>query len=105
MDVPERTPPKLRKLSVIVPVFNERTTLVEVIRRMRTVELPDGIDREIIIVDDGSTDGTRHVLRQLADSTVRVITHERNQGKGAAIRSGLERTHAWYLEERTRGRS
>jgi len=89
VDARDRTPPKLRKLSVVVPVFNERTTLVEVIRRMRTVELPDGIEREIIMVDDGSTDGTRDVLRQLADSTVRVITHEANRGKGAAIRSGL----------------
>ena len=89
MDVPDRTPPKIRKLSVIVPVYNERTTLVEVIRRMRTVELPDGIDREIILVDDGSTDGTRDVLRQLGDSTVRVLLHERNRGKGAAVRTGI----------------
>jgi glycosyltransferase involved in cell wall biosynthesis len=77
-----------RKLSVIVPVFDERNTVVEIVRRMRAVDLP--VDLEILIVDDGSTDGTRDVLRQLADSTVRVITHERNQGKGAAIRSGLE---------------
>ena len=90
MDVPDRTPPKIRKLSVIVPVYNERTTLVEVIRRMRTVELPDGIDREIILVDDGSTDGTRDVLRQLGDSTVRVLQHPTNRGKGAAVRTGIE---------------
>jgi glycosyltransferase involved in cell wall biosynthesis len=86
---PDRTPPKLRKLSVIVPVYNERTTLVEVLRRMRAVELPDGIDREIIVVDDGSTDGTREVLRQLGDSTVRVLLHEGNRGKGAAVRTGI----------------
>jgi glycosyltransferase involved in cell wall biosynthesis len=76
-----------RKLSVIVPVFDERNTVVEIVRRMRQVDLP--VDLEIVVVDDGSTDGTRDVLRQLADSTVRVITHERNRGKGAAIRSGL----------------
>ena len=76
-----------RKLSVIVPVFDERNTVVEIVRRMRAVELP--VDLEIVIVDDGSTDGTRDVLRQLADSTVRVITHGANRGKGAAIRSGL----------------
>jgi glycosyltransferase involved in cell wall biosynthesis len=76
-----------RKLSVIVPVFDERNTVVEIVRRMRKVELP--VDLEIVIVDDGSTDGTRDVLRQLADSTVHVITHDVNRGKGAAIRSGL----------------
>ena len=83
------SPPKIRKLTVIVPVFNERNTVVEVLRRMRAVELPDGIEREIIIVDDGSSDGTRDVLKQLGDSTVRVVMHEGNRGKGAAVRSGL----------------
>jgi glycosyltransferase involved in cell wall biosynthesis len=95
--VPDRTPPKIRKLSVIVPVFNERTTLVEVIRRMRTVELPDGIEREIIVIDDGSTDGTRDVLRQLGDSTVRVLRHETNRGKGAAVRTGLQVASGDYI--------
>jgi len=85
----DTVPPKIRKLSVIVPVYNERNTVVEVVRRMRAVELPDGIEREIIVVDDGSTDGTRDVLRQLGDSTVRVLAHEGNRGKGAAVRTGL----------------
>ena len=83
---PEETK-EYRKLSVIVPVFDERNTVVEIVRRMRAVDLP--VDLEIVIVDDGSTDGTRDVLRQLGDSTVRVITHDLNRGKGAAIRSGL----------------
>jgi glycosyltransferase involved in cell wall biosynthesis len=78
---------RFRKLSVIVPVFDERNTVVEILRRMRAVELP--VDLEIVVVDDGSADGTTDVLRQLADSTVRVITHPHNRGKGAAIRSGL----------------
>ena len=88
---------KLRKLSVVVPVFNERNTLVEVLRRMRAVELPDGIEREIIVVDDGSTDGTRDVLRQLADSTVRIVMHEHNQGKGAALRTGFAHATGEYV--------
>lgn len=79
-----------RKLSVVVPVFDERNTIVEVVRRMRAVELPEGLDLEIVIVDDGSTDGTREVLPQLRDSTVRVILHEANRGKGAAVRTGFE---------------
>jgi glycosyltransferase involved in cell wall biosynthesis len=78
---------RFRKLSVIVPVYDERNTVVEIVRRMRAVELP--VELEIVVVDDGSTDGTRAVLQQLTDSTVRVVLHEKNQGKGAAIRTGL----------------
>ena len=90
-------PPKLHKLSVVVPVFNERNTLVEILRRMRAVELPEGVEREIIVVDDGSDDGTRDVLNQLGDSTVRVIMHERNQGKGAAVRTGFRNATGEYV--------
>jgi glycosyltransferase involved in cell wall biosynthesis len=93
----EFVPPKLRKLSVIVPVYNERNTLVEVLRRMRAVELPDGIEREIIVVDDGSTDGTRDVLKQLGDSTVRVVLHDVNRGKGAALRTGFAHATGEYV--------
>lgn len=81
-------PVRVNKLSVIVPVFNERNTVAEIVRRMRSVELP--VEREIVIVDDGSDDGTRDVLTQLRDSTVRVVAHGANRGKGAAIRTGLE---------------
>ncbi len=84
-DVPT---PGYRKLSVIVPVFNERNTVVEIMRRMRAVDLP--IEREIIVVDDGSSDGTQQVLAQLGDSTVKIVKHPANRGKGAAIRTGLE---------------
>jgi glycosyltransferase involved in cell wall biosynthesis len=93
----DTAPPKIRKLSVIVPVFNERNTVVEVVRRMRAVELPDGIEREIIIIDDGSGDGTRDVLRQLGDSTVRILVHEENRGKGAAVRTGLALASGDYV--------
>jgi glycosyltransferase involved in cell wall biosynthesis len=79
--------PTYRLLSVIVPVHNERTTLTEIVRRMRVVDLP--IEREIIIVDDGSNDGGEKVMATLEDSTVRVLRHPVNRGKGAAIRTGL----------------
>ncbi len=81
---PQRT---YRSLTVIMPVFNERTTVAEVIRRMRAVELP--LVLQVIAVDDGSSDGSDKVLGALEDSTVRVIRHNGNQGKGAAIRTGL----------------
>jgi len=86
-DLDEPTVPTFQLLSVIVPVFNERNTVAEIVRRMRNVELP--VDREIIVVDDASSDGTEKVLSALEDSTVRVVHHPENQGKGAAIRTGL----------------
>jgi glycosyltransferase involved in cell wall biosynthesis len=89
--------PIVQKLSVVVPVFNERNTLVEIVRRMRLVDLPEGVDREIIIVDDGSSDGTRDVLKQLSDSTVRVVLHSENRGKGAAVRTGIENATGDYV--------
>ena len=80
-------PPTYRRLSVIVPVFNERHTVGEIIRRMRRVDLP--VDLELVVVDDGSTDGTDKVLAAIEDSTVRVLRHPNNQGKAASIRTGL----------------
>ncbi len=77
-----------KKLSIIVPVYDERNTVVEIVRRMRAVDIP--LEREIVLVDDGSTDGTRDVLQQLTDSTVRVVHHPSNRGKGASVRTGLE---------------
>ena len=78
---------RYRTLSVIVPVFNERNTVAEILRRIRAVELPMAL--EVVVVDDGSTDGTDKVLSALQDSTVRVVTHRTNQGKGAAVRTGV----------------
>jgi glycosyltransferase involved in cell wall biosynthesis len=80
-------PREYHSLTVITPVYNERTTVAEVIRRMRAVELP--LTLSIIAVDDGSSDGSDKVLSALEDSTMRVLRHEKNQGKGAAIRTGL----------------
>jgi glycosyltransferase involved in cell wall biosynthesis len=74
-------------LTVIMPVYNERATVAEIIRRMRAVELP--VVLQVIVVDDGSSDGTDKVLKALEDSTVRVFTHPENQGKGAAIRTAM----------------
>jgi glycosyltransferase involved in cell wall biosynthesis len=79
--------PTYTTLSVIMPVFNERSTVAEMVRRMRAVEIP--LVLQVIVVDDGSSDGSEKVLGALEDSTVRVITHKENQGKGAAIRTGM----------------
>ena len=81
-------PSKLRKLSVVVPVYNERNTLVEIVRRMRAVELPDSIEREIIVVDDGSDDGTRDVLQpaRRQHGARRAARAQPRQGCGGAHR-------------------
>jgi len=77
-------------LSILMPVFNERGTIEHAIDTVLTTELPvDGV--ELVVVDDGSSDGTREVLRALAsDGRFRLIELERNQGKGAAVRAALE---------------
>ena len=73
-------------LSVVIPVFNEAQTIEQVMARVRATELP----LEMILVDDGSTDGTRDVLQRVAHAEdCRVILHDVNQGKGAAVRTGL----------------
>jgi len=72
-------------LSVIVPVYNENATVLDVVEAVKAVPFR----KEIIVVDDGSTDGTRDVLAGLADPSVRVQLHDRNRGKGAALRTGF----------------
>ncbi|MDD3717864.1 MAG: glycosyltransferase family 2 protein [Actinomycetota bacterium] len=76
------------KLSIVMPVFNERNTIKEILRRVRQVDLGD-LEREIVVVDDGSSDGTRDILSMEEDSGTRVICHAENQGKGAAVRTGF----------------
>lgn len=75
------------KLSVIIPVYNEVQNIREILKRVQDTGLP----WEILIVDDGSTDGTRDILKDLdGKDNIRVVMHEKNQGKGAAVRTGFE---------------
>lgn len=78
-----------RSLTVVMPVYNERVTVAEIIRRVRAADVP--LDLEVVVVDDGSSDGTDQILSAIEDSTVRVVTHPVNRGKGAAVRTGIER--------------
>ncbi|PIV26494.1 MAG: glycosyl transferase, partial [Anaerolineae bacterium CG03_land_8_20_14_0_80_58_20] len=75
------------KLSVIIPVYNEVENIEEILKRVKATKRA----AEIIVVDDGSQDGTRDLLKKLdGKGRVRVILREKNQGKGAAIRTGLD---------------
>ena len=75
------------KVSVIIPVYNEKSTISEIIDRVRAVDL----EKEMIVVDDGSTDGTSQQLAEIARrfEDVKIISHQKNRGKGAALRTGF----------------
>ena len=78
------------KLSIIIPAYNETKTIREIVARVKGVDL-NGLDREIVIVDDGSTDGTRAILEELATAPdVRVFMQPKNCGKGAAVWRGMQ---------------
>ena len=78
--------PENFKISVVIPVYNERQWVRELVRRVQEVPIP----KEIILVDDCSTDGTRDILKELEMEGCRVILQEKNQGKGAALRTGFQ---------------
>lgn len=83
--------PEFKMLSIVIPVYNEVRTWREILARVEDVELP--LARDIVIVDDHSTDGTTEQLRQLQEMRpeLTVVFHDVNRGKGAALRSGFER--------------
>ena len=83
------------KLSVVIPVYNEATTVREIVERVQKV----AVDKEIIIVDDFSTDGTRDVLEEIAKQhpNLTVLYHDRNRGKGRALRTGFSAARGKYV--------
>jgi glycosyltransferase involved in cell wall biosynthesis len=80
---------RFMKLSIIMPVYNEERDVLDIINRVTRIKLP--IKREIIVVDDGSTDKTRQLLRKVKSKNVKIFFHDKNKGKGAAIRTGLSK--------------
>ena len=80
------------KLSILMPVFNEKYTVEDVVDSVLSVSLPDGVERELVIVDDQSTDGTWDILEALRERhpQLRLCRHPRNTGKGAAVRTAVQ---------------
>lgn len=76
------------KLSIIIPVYNEERTIRQILNKVAQVRLPNSINKEIIVVSDGSTDNTDRILSAIKN--IRFLRHEKNIGKGAAIRTGLK---------------
>ena len=76
-------------LTIVIPCYNERSFILSLLDRVLTAPLPGNIDREIVIVDDYSTDGTRTVLGTIKSPQVKIVYHDKNQGKGAALRTGF----------------
>lgn len=74
------------KLSIIIPAYNEQDSIAEIVGRVQRAEAP-GVEREIVVVDDGSRDRTAEIVAGLRD--VRLVRHERNAGKGAAVKTGI----------------
>ncbi len=84
-------------LSILIPVYNEKNTILEILEKVEKVDISGfSFGKEIIIVDDFSTDGTRDILDKLA-AKYKIIYHKKNQGKGAAIRTGLDYVSGDYL--------
>jgi len=86
----------LPTLSIIICVYNEAASALPVIEKVRSIALSAGWSKDIVVVDNCSTDGTREQLQALTYSDVRVIYHERNMGKGASVRTGFREAHGEF---------
>jgi len=86
----------MKKLSIIIPVFNEAQTILKVIQAVESVEL-EGLEKEIVIIDDFSTDGTRDILKGLQNPQYKILMQDKNYGKGAALRKGFSVVTGDYI--------
>lgn len=84
-------------LSIVIPAFNESNTIATVLEKVSAVFVDRDITKEIVIVDDGSTDGTREFLNGLTEPEISIILHPENRGKGAAVRTAIDHAKGEYL--------
>ncbi|MEO0279359.1 MAG: glycosyltransferase family 2 protein [candidate division WOR-3 bacterium] len=81
---------EFKKLSIVVPCYNEKNYIEGVLKKIKEVKLYGNLEKEIIVVDDGSTDGTREILKKINDQEIKIFFQEKNMGKGAALRRGFK---------------
>lgn len=81
------------KLSIVIPVYNEEKTILQIIEKVKNVNFP--VENEIIIVDDGSSDSTREKLKKIKGA--KIILHDKNQGKGSAVKTGIKNSTGDYI--------
>jgi glycosyltransferase involved in cell wall biosynthesis len=86
----------MKKLSIVIPVYNEKNTILKVLDNLEKLTLPYKYEKEIIVVDDGSTDGSTQIISDLPEKYVKIIK-EKNAGKGAALRSGFTKATGEYV--------
>jgi glycosyltransferase involved in cell wall biosynthesis len=84
------------RLSIIIPVYNEEKTVLEILDRVEKENIPQ-VEKEIIVVDDGSTDSTREKLKNIKSDSFKIILRDKNGGKGAAVRTGIEKATGEYI--------
>jgi glycosyltransferase involved in cell wall biosynthesis len=87
----------MRKLSVIICCYNEQATIAQVIAKTKAVELGPNWEREILVVDNDSTDGTKEILQQIDDPEIKTFFHRQNMGKGMSIRTGIANMQGDYM--------
>jgi glycosyltransferase involved in cell wall biosynthesis len=85
----------MKKLSIIIPCFNEKNTIEKILSKISSLNIPEW-EKEIIIVDDNSTDGTREILKRY-ENTFIIIYHEKNRGKGSGVKTGLQKSTGDYI--------
>jgi len=88
----------MKKLSIIIPVYNEEKTIAEIIKRVKKVRIPK-VSKEIVVVDDASIDNTKKALEEIKkkDNKIKIFRHRKNRGKGAAVKTGLKKATGDYL--------
>lgn len=88
------------KLSIIIPVFNEERTIAQVLKKVSALKIPS-VEKEILVIDDGSSDATaskiKNIIRQLGGKNFKFFQHEKNMGKGAAVRTGINHARGDYV--------